>query len=126
MEVGGPVYHPLLQYFVCTSQGEVSVPLPAKCSGQLAACNCMKWLFEEENAVCGRNLLAEIFRFRKQRAAHQHDVYVRVDLADAGRSFDAVDPGGHADVQEDDGLEPDRLHRMLDSGNSRQSLVPRV
>src|SRR5690606_14810515 len=62
----------------------------------------------------------------KQGAAYEHDVYVRIDLANPGRSFNAVDTGRHANIQEDNGVRLAQPHRVLDSGDTPLSLVARV
>ncbi len=119
----GTVPDALFEDVICMPQREVGMPFAAQGRGQLATLHGMKRFLEKEDAVCRRDLAAEIFRILAHGAGHDDDIDVRIDLADQLRGPDAVNPRRHANIEEHDRERAACIDRFLHGGYGRFSLL---
>lgn len=68
VQFGSALHYSVFERLVGLAQSQISMPFGTKRGDELAAFDCVKWFFEEEEAMFGRNECAQIRRVRTKRA----------------------------------------------------------
>ena len=82
---------------------DADLPLAAKGTRELLHLDGVEGFFEDEEAVAFGEASGDVSQGVVGVGGAEDDLDVGIDLADAAGGFDAVDAGGHADVEEGDG-----------------------
>ncbi len=106
VELGGAGAHAGLEVGEQGAVGGGEAPLVAQGAGELLNLDGVEGFFEDEQAVAFGEVAGDFPERVVGVGGAKHDLDVGVGGAQAARGLDAVDAGGHADIEEGDGEGP--------------------